>query len=317
MANLPAISPQKKRKKWVIPSLREGFSPDLLDGIWQPLANIAADLERSIVKHVAEQAANPNPNRPGLVRHLRRIINTAIGKMGRAATTVEKQATTLGERTAAQVLDQVPKAQLDKLVHSAPKAPRSTALGTTVRSPKSLHQAIKETGPHALGSGSHLYDETTRRLIANPVESDAARRRLAQDVLDDFQKRGVTGFVDKAGKRWNIVPYGEMATRTAAANLAMDAHLNEMKKVGLDVVRVTVMPNCHPWCQPYQGRLLSITGATTGEYHGEKIVTSVADAIAHGFRHPNCRHSVRVHIPGMESPDPDLIDPGDYKATQE
>ncbi len=61
---------------------------------------------------------------------------------------------------------------------------------------------------------------------------------------------------------------------------------------------------------------MSITGATRGEYFGEKIVASYAEAVAKGYRHPNCRHSSRIYIPGMYFQDPDRIDPGDYKATQ-
>lgn len=317
MVNLPATTPQKTRRRWRPPSLRKAFHPDQLDGLNRDVVDIAADLERRIMAYAAEQGLNPKARRPGVSSYLRKLVARAVGAMASKSKTVEKAARELGRRSAAAHLATLDPKKVARAAANAPKMPRNPDLGVTVRTPKGLVDSVRQVAPAALGSGMALFDDVVRAVAAAPPESEAARRRLAQKIVDDFAKRGITGITDKAGRRWNIVTYIEMATRTAAANMAMEAHLREVMAAGLDVVRVTVMPNCHPWCQPYQGRLLSITGATVGEYDGEKVVTTIADAVAHGFRHPNCRHSVQVHIPGTRALDPDTIDPGDYPATQE
>lgn len=318
MVTAPATTPQKKnRRRWRPPSLRKAFHPDQLDGINQQVADIAADLERRIMAYAAEQGINHKSKRPAVTSYLRKLVARAVGAMTKKGKQVEEDARALGRRTAAEHLATLDPEKVAKAAANAPKMPRNPDLGTTVRTPKGLVESLQQVAPQALGSGMRLYDDVVRAVAATPPESDAARRRIAQKTIDDFAKRGITGITDKAGKRWNIVTYVEMATRTAAANLAMEAHIKEVLAAGLDVVRVTVMPNCHPWCQPYQGRLLSITGTTTGEYDGEKVVASLPEAVANGFRHPNCRHSVQVHVPGTDAIDPDTINPGDYAATQE
>lgn len=295
---------------------KKGFTPDLLDGVWESIVETADRLQTSIIRTAANAAIEPRQNRPGFLQKLRNLVAFGTGQMVAQAKQVERNAEHLGRATATHIIDQNPTA-LRKLADNAPKPPRNPDTGATVRTPKGLQAAVKDMAPTLYGSGTLLYDDIIRRVAANPPESDTARRRIAQKALDEYKQRGITGLVDKGGRRWNMVSYIEMATRTAASDLAMRAHIAELQRAGLDVVRVTVMPNCHPYCQPYQGRLLSITGATRGTYDGERIVASLPEALAHGFRHPSCRHSVRAHLPGMKAPDPDTIDPGDYKATQE
>lgn len=291
-----------------------GFSPDLLRGLTTPLADMAAGVERRIVAYVTSEALKPAPQRAGFTRRLRRLVVREVAKLVKKSKSAEDYAVQVGTRTAGDVIKFV---GLDKVVASAPKMPRNPQLGNTTRIPKALHVAVRDVAPVVVESGSALYREIVGVVAAAPPESDAARRRLAQTTISRFQRRGLTGFVDKGGKRWNLVSYVEMATRTATTALAREAHAAELIKVGLDVVRVTVMPNCHPWCLPFQGRLLSLTGKTVGEYDGEEVVATLAEAMARGYNHPNCRHSIRVHVPGMDIPDPGLIEPGDYRASQE
>ena len=91
-----------------------------------------------------------------------------------------------------------------------------------------------------------------------------------------------------------------MATRTGVSN-AYDERLTQgLLSGGVDLVLVgthSTEGSC-PHCAPYLGRVLSITGATTGSTsitdvsgiaHRTVVMTTLADAKAHGFRHPQCR----------------------------
>lgn len=314
----PWSTPRKKPKKWA-PRLSRGFSPDLLQGINAAVVKAAEGLEQAIIRAVARESTRPKVNRGGFLSRLRSIVGFGLGDVAKQAFRMGVDAEAVGKATARKHAEAKTPGGVDKWggrKPPAPKAPRNVDLGVTIRTPAALRDSFKELAPTLIGSGSELFDEVVEAIAANPPESEAARRRVAQGVLDKFGKRGITGFVDKAGRRWNIVSYVEMATRTAAGNLAMGAHLAELQAAGFDVVRVTVMPNCHPYCQPFQGRLLSITGRTL-RYNGEPVVTSIADAISRGFRHPNCRHTVYVWKPGDPFTPPDQIEPGDYEASQE
>jgi hypothetical protein len=113
-----------------------------------------------------------------------------------------------------------------------------------------------------------------------------SRVQAAQKALDDLAARGLTGFVDKAGRRWDLVSYVEMATRTAVSNAWDEHQAAALIRAGIDLVLVgthSTEGSC-PRCLPWLGRTLSLAGATP-DY------PTLADARAAGFRHPNCRCS--------------------------
>ena len=305
---------RQKRKRGKSPNLNpwNGYHPDMVINVANDLARVAKNVETAII-NLAVVEAGKATTKQTFRGKLKRLVAYSVGLLTGKAKQVEKQATLLGQQTAKATLPKGAK----KLMDQAPRAPLSLDRGKTVRAPKALHEAIKQTAPTLMGSGSRLFDEVVKRFAKEPPRSDAHRKRMSQEILDDFHKRGLTGFIDRAGRRWKLDTYVEMATRTAANNLAQEAHLKTLVEAGYDVVRVNIMPNCAPQCQPFQGRLLSITGATKGTYHGEPIVATVSEAIARGYRHPNCRHSAKLWLPGVPFVDPDSVNPGDYKATQE
>lgn len=113
-----------------------------------------------------------------------------------------------------------------------------------------------------------------------------SRIQAAQKALDDLADQGITGFVDKAGRRWDLAAYVEMATRTAVSNAWDDHQAQALIRAGVDLVIVgthSTEGSC-PRCLPWLGRTLSLAGVTPGH-------PTLADAKAAGFRHPNCRCS--------------------------
>src|SRR5699024_2406909 len=84
------------------------------------------------------------------------------------------------------------------------------------------------------------FDDVTKRILRWP--EDAYRDVIAQTTpglllgMDtgrqaqarawrELRRRGVTGFTDKAGRRWNLATYVEMATRTASHRAFTDSNL--------------------------------------------------------------------------------------------
>ncbi|SLG40273.1 Phage minor capsid protein 2 [Mycobacteroides abscessus subsp. abscessus] len=208
---------------------------------------------------------------------------------------------------------------LSRLRRTAPRAPR-TARGVTVRTPAALRDQLDAMAPHLIASTEGLYRQVMTQVLAHPVDSEAARRRLAQRLLDQAAAKGITGFTDAGGRRWSMVSYVEMATRTAAAQTAIDAHCALLAEHGYDLVRVSVHANCSPMCAPFQGHLLSVTGETTSsgpEPWRPRVVASLAQARARGFNHPNCKHHVALWVPGDPLPEAPEVDPDDYLAEQQ
>lgn len=271
----------------------------------------AAALERAVIARTREAAMDATRNEAQFMQDLRRIVVSGLSTVAGKAREVMEAAKRLGQRAWRRE-----SRALRRLRRMAPQAPEDVLRGVSIRTPDELAEEIQALAPEIIGSARGLYRLVVRRIIANPPKSEADRVRVAQVLVSEFNRRGVTAVVDKGGRRWNLVSWVEMATRTAAGNNAVVAYAESMIRAGFDVARMSVMPNCSPMCQPFQGRLLSLTGATRGEYGGESVVATLAEALAHGFRHPNCRHTLTVWVPGDVAPAPPKPDPEGYAATQ-
>lgn len=158
-------------------------------------------------------------------------------------------------------------------------------------------------------------DDAYRMVIAETsapgvVTGSEARRTAAQRALNRFADRGITGFRDRAGRRWEIETYAEMATRTASGHAMIEGHLDVYRADGRDVVIVSDAPEECRMCRPWEGELLSISGESVGEViDGRTVTATVRTATRAGLLHPNCRHDLRPYVPGLTRPMSHAADP--------
>lgn len=135
-------------------------------------------------------------------------------------------------------------------------------------------------------------------------------RLAAQRALDRLADRGITGFVDQAGRRWGLDSYVEMATRTATGRAMVAGTLDRYQAAGRDLVIVSDHAGECDRCRVWEGRVLSITGRTAG-------YPTVDEAVSAGLMHANCRHALGLYVPGLSEPMPGpTADPEGYEARQ-
>lgn len=148
-------------------------------------------------------------------------------------------------------------------------------------------------------TGSHVQilrsaDDIYRSVIAETsapgvVTGSETRRQAAQRALDRFARKGVTGFRDRAGRNWSLESYAEMATRTSSGRAMVEGSLDTYAANGRDLVIVSDAPEECKICRPFEGKLLSISGAKVGErVGGIPVVDTVRGATARGLFHANC-----------------------------
>ncbi|MFD7236450.1 phage minor capsid protein [Streptomyces syringium] len=147
------------------------------------------------------------------------------------------------------------------------------------------------------------------------------RRATAQAAFDRLVNRGITGFVDKGGRSWQLSSYVEMAVRSAVGRAAVQGHTDSLRAAGLDLVMVSDAPQECRLCRPWEGKVLSlddVVGAGPVEVEhatvdGQMVTVQVAatldEARAVGFMHPNCRHSLSAYLPGVTVLPTDTEDP--------
>lgn len=131
-------------------------------------------------------------------------------------------------------------------------------------------------------------DDIFRTLALENIKGTVAGyqtwKQAAKNLRKDLEARGITGFVDRTGRRWNMKTYTEMVARTSTMEAHLSGTANRILENGGDLVRVSSHINSCPNCSPYQGKTLSLTGRSQG-------YETLENARANGLFHPNCRHT--------------------------
>jgi hypothetical protein len=156
-----------------------------------------------------------------------------------------------------------------------------------------------------------VYRQVITPTAAGPLLGIETRRQASQRALDDFARRGITGFRDAAGRRWELASYAEMAVRSVTARAAIEGHTDSLQAAGLDLVVVSSSPLDCERCRPWEGKVLALSGGTgprtvemehateDGRMVRVDVAGTLAEARSDGLFHPNCRHSTSAYLPGV------------------
>lgn len=179
------------------------------------------------------------------------------------------------------------------------------------------------------------YRSIISRVSASTLLGGLTRRQASQRALDQFAARGITGFVDKSGRAWDMASYAEMAVRSITGRAAIEGHLDVLTDMGVQLVIVSDAPLECPLCRPWEGETLVINGESgphtirtdhaiqpEGLFAPTRTVAvhvagSLVEARAKGLFHCNCRHSLSAYLPGVTTRPPHHATPGTtYEDTQ-
>lgn len=190
--------------------------------------------------------------------------------------------------------------QIDRLSISAPEIP-----GAFVGVQRQAVEALQRSLLDRLDSARQTLGRRVEDVYAREQRSAAIRSLLGVDgsprtAASELQRRllrnrgverlvrdGGVGFVDSAGKRWQLDTYAKMAVRTVTREAVVQGAIARMAAHGIDLARVTNHGTDCPICQPWEGQLISLSGSID-EYEGESVITGDTPPF-----HPNCRHSLQ------------------------
>ena len=143
-------------------------------------------------------------------------------------------------------------------------------------------------------------DDQYRSIIGQVVAAQATgtitTKQALKQALNAFADRGVSGFTDRAGRRWGMAEYSEMAVRTGMMRAAIAGYSADALEHGETLVIVSDHADECPLCRPWERKVLAI--APEGLQHPD-CQGSLDDARAAGLFHPNCLHSITVYVPGL------------------
>lgn len=143
-----------------------------------------------------------------------------------------------------------------------------------------------------LRQSQDVYRSVIADVAGSGVAGGATRRVVAQRALSQWADRGITGFTDRAGRKWQLDSYAEMSTRTAINRAHLEGRAGKLTDNGKDLVIVTDSPDECPLCRPWEGKVLSLSGRTEG-------YPRLDDARGSGLFHPGCTHTFSAYVEGL------------------
>lgn len=164
---------------------------------------------------------------------------------------------------------------------------------------------IIEASDTAYKSVQSIY--TIARLEIDPFREAALKQVLGQQAVgsswtkasakmaQEMQNQGVTAFVDKAGRRWSLQSYGNMAVRTTARQAEVAALLSSDD---YDLWQIVKIGSTCPVCAALEGRVYSKSGMNPDypplSMAFGKMDPSGPDDLSNTYLniHPNCLHSL-------------------------
>lgn len=238
----------------------------------------------------------------GTVNEVKKLFNNTIKKykydtlqiesnnsyVGYSQTVVLNSKSLVNKEEAEKVVEEVlEKMSYEQLLEEAPI-------------PMNLKQLVKATNGlienasfQVLRSANDAYQKVMANATTGLLAGVDTRRQVSQKMLNEFAAKGITSFVDKAGRNWNLSSYAEMCARTVSQNAARQGHFDRQLEVGEDLVKVSTIGTTCPICQRWQGVVLSISG-------NHPVYHSVEEAKASGLFHPNCKHTFNMYIPDLD-----------------
>lgn len=157
-------------------------------------------------------------------------------------------------------------------------------------------ERLSRTFPRVLRSHNDIFREVQQQVITDAFQSATAttRREIAQDLMDEFARNGITGITYRNGANVPISTYSELVARNAGQNAALQASANRLQERGYDLVRVNQYAGASNLCFPWQGGVYSLSG-NSDQYPSMSEATFNGST---GLWHPNCGHSYSPYIPG-------------------
>ena len=128
-------------------------------------------------------------------------------------------------------------------------------------------------------------------------------------ATDRMRDRGITGFIDHAGRQWSAEAYTAMDIRTTMFNTARSAVWETNQDFGNDLYLVSYHNGARPLCYPYQNKVISSTDSarTVYDLDGNPIEVIAQSATSYGQAAGlfgiNCKHYPTPFIPGVSVAD--------------
>ncbi|MEC3977892.1 phage minor capsid protein [Amycolatopsis sp. H20-H5] len=314
---------------------------DEVDQIAATVADIYREAELALVRIIgrylagnldsdaeAPQWAQEKLNDVGALRKAAQAVVTGLqGDSGGAITEAAAKAFRSGWQSAVTELPSAwfPKSGIGQAAKAATaETPGFAAVEALAAA---VHRDIGIRSGNVLRDVVDAYREVITAATARTVTGTQTRRQASQAAWQRLMNRGISGFMDRSGRRWQLSSYVEMAVRTVTQRAAVQGQTDRLDTFGVSLVMASDHGQECALCRPFEGQVLALTGPAgqitvphatrDSETVTVTVTATLDDARRAGFQHPNCRHSVSAYLPGVSRlPEQPTADPAGDLARQ-
>ena len=164
--------------------------------------------------------------------------------------------------------------------------------------------SMRQGRPHILRDARSKYQDMARNAMLPAFRhgDTATRRELSKMILNQFSRSGITSV-----GRLSAEAYAEREARSYTQKVAMQAQANRAMERGYDLVRLSQYAGPSPMCEPYQGKVFSLSGNSDKYPSLDSAIFAGSYDFGGGVYHDYCGHAQATYIPGV-SPDQVLTD---------
>lgn len=193
-------------------------------------------------------------------------------------------------RGAAPLDVEVSKEQREQLTHAPLRAARAAR--------RQARRELRRTAAqYVIGRREmDVIRRKTLQSIARNTASGAGLIDASAELTRDILSEGITSFVDRSGRRWELANYCAMTTRTTSRQAINIGELYD--DPDHDLYMVVNRGSTCPVCARYEGRVYSRSGKSKhypplAEIYGQ-IDKSQPKSLDNSYLtiHPNCRHTL-------------------------
>lgn len=111
-----------------------------------------------------------------------------------------------------------------------------------------------------LERSSQVYVDTLNRVTAQVLSGAMSGREALVRAVKEWSQRGLPSIIDKAGRQWTTEAYANMVIRTNTRRVITEVQMERALEYGADLIEVSAHSGARPLCEPYQGRIFSLSG---------------------------------------------------------